>query len=320
MQGEVALGFRDGFVRLNRVPTHVITFGGWVREDMSRYDHKMLILVIPGNPGMIEFYKDFMETIYVTLGMRVPVWGISHSGHVKEPSGVTMPPLHGNETLYGLHAQIEHKISFVENFVPKDYSLILVGHSIGCYISMELMSSVVGAQVSKSVLLFPTIERLALSPQGRWAKQLLNYFQPFAIALLFVLSYLSTRVQYKIVEWYFQNGEGTVPDCALRASMNIFDVSCTRKWMFMAKQEMVIVREPDIENIARHLDDLVFYYGTNDHWCPVAYYEELIERFPDGDIRLCDRGYDHAFVLRSGRDVGSMVAVWLKDMLLEGPE
>lgn len=36
---------------------------------------------------MIEYYECFMKKLYSNLGERVPVWGISHAGHVQPPTG-----------------------------------------------------------------------------------------------------------------------------------------------------------------------------------------------------------------------------------------
>lgn len=60
---------------------------------------------------------------------------------------------------------------------------------------------------------------------------------------------------------------------------------------------------------------LIFYYGAADHWCPVQYYQDLRQDFPGGDLRLCDRGFRHAFVLDAGSDVAKMVVGWIRDDL-----
>lgn len=41
--------------------------------------------------------------------------------------------------VFGLDGQIEHKLRFLRKHVPRETSLILVGHSIGCYIILEMM-------------------------------------------------------------------------------------------------------------------------------------------------------------------------------------
>lgn len=60
---------------------------------------------------------------------------------------------------------------------------------------------------------------------------------------------------------------------------------------------------------------LTFYYGAADAWCPVQYYEEMKTEFPEGDIRLCEKGIRHAFVLEASKEVAEMVVDWLQDDL-----
>ncbi|KAL0170216.1 hypothetical protein M9458_034812, partial [Cirrhinus mrigala] len=43
------------------------------------------------------------------------------------------------EDVFGLDGQIEHKLAFLRKHVPRDTNLLLIGHSIGCYIILEMM-------------------------------------------------------------------------------------------------------------------------------------------------------------------------------------
>ncbi|KAF4801134.1 hypothetical protein TURU_037679 [Turdus rufiventris] len=60
---------------------------------------------------------------------------------------------------------------------------------------------------------------------------------------------------------------------------------------------------------------LIFYYGTGDRWCPQHYYDEIKMDFPDGDIRLCEKGLRHAFVLDASKEMAAMITDWLQDDL-----
>ena len=39
------------------------------------------------------------------------------------------------------------------------------------------------------------------------------------------------------------------------------------------------------------------------------------EKFPDGEIYLCERKFKHAFVLESSEEVAEMVASWIQDVI-----
>ena len=50
------------------------------------------VFIIPGNPGVADYYDEFMKTLH---GLTyTPVWAVSHAGHVLPPEG-------GNQQLYG---------------------------------------------------------------------------------------------------------------------------------------------------------------------------------------------------------------------------
>jgi len=70
--------------------------------------------------------------------------------------------------------------------------------------------------------------------------------------------------------------------------------------------------------IEQNLKKLIYYYGATDHLAPVTYYEDMKEKFPDGEIYLCGRKFKHAFVLESSEEVAKMVAPWIKEMIVQG--
>lgn len=57
---------------------------------------------------------------------------------------------------------------------------------------------------------------------------------------------------------------------------------------------------------------IIFYYGPTDHWCPVQYYYDIRKDFPHGDLRLCEKGFRHAFVLDAGSNVAKIVVDWIR--------
>jgi hypothetical protein len=42
------------------------------------------VLVIPGNPGIVAFYKDFVEELYENLGGQASITAIGHISHSKK--------------------------------------------------------------------------------------------------------------------------------------------------------------------------------------------------------------------------------------------
>ncbi|KAK4321396.1 hypothetical protein Pmani_007786 [Petrolisthes manimaculis] len=101
-------------------PTEVLTLGQTLSENPSN-----LILIIPGNPGVASYYTNFMETIYDGMGKTHSVWVVSHAGHCRFPHLSLLP----GET-YSLKQQMDHKIAFLEDYLPQGANITLVGHSI----------------------------------------------------------------------------------------------------------------------------------------------------------------------------------------------
>ncbi|KAB7499046.1 Lipid droplet-associated hydrolase [Armadillidium nasatum] len=94
---------------------------------------KELILIIPGNPGIVQYYVKFVDELFKELGGSIPVWAISHSCH-------SSMYLDKNDISCGpLDLEIEHKLRFLELKIPQDWTITLVGHSIGCYMILSLL-------------------------------------------------------------------------------------------------------------------------------------------------------------------------------------
>lgn len=212
-----------------------------------------------------------------------------------------------------LDGQIEHKLAFITEHIPSDVKLVLIGHSIGCYMILKLLENLNPQQVLRCFMLFPTIERMAISPKGQVATPMLKYLRWMGTIIVQCLSYLSPHLQYRMILWYFRNM--TVPDCIYNASMSLFDPFCVSNVMYMANIEMQAVKQLDTGLIQKHLPKLSFYYGSDDHWCPKTYYYEFVEKFPHADTRLCTDDHDHAFVLEGSQQMADILSSWVKNDL-----
>ncbi|KAF9597671.1 hypothetical protein IFM89_020551 [Coptis chinensis] len=90
------------------------------------------VLVIPGNPGVVSFYKEFVERVYEMLEGCASVTAIGHIGHTRKNWEC--------RRLFSLQDQIDHKVDYIKHeFQNTEIPLLLVGHSIGSYISLEVL-------------------------------------------------------------------------------------------------------------------------------------------------------------------------------------
>ncbi|KAM9842635.1 lipid droplet-associated hydrolase [Aulostomus maculatus] len=274
----------------------------------------VLFLIIPGNPGVVGFYRTFMLTLHSMFGHRHPVWAVSHAGHCAPPDAMDMledasSPAY--QDVLGLDGQIEHKLAFLRSHVPRETGLVLVGHSIGCYIILEMMRRDPGLKVLKAVMLFPTIERMAVTPQGKVMTPVLCHMRYVAYLPVFLLSLLPERLKHGLVKMVL----GAIPSLDLSVvppTVGLLSGDCAANAMYMGGQEMREVLQRDDRTIKKNLEKLLFYYGATDHWCPVQYYHDIKQDFPTGDFRLCENGFRHAFVLDAGGEVAKMVSEWIR--------
>ncbi|XP_055491367.1 lipid droplet-associated hydrolase isoform X4 [Leucoraja erinacea] len=252
-----------------------------------------------------------MQILYKILIPKYPIWAISHAGHCIPPEDMEMMEDTELADVFGLNGQIEHKLDFLRKKVPKDTKLVLIGHSIGCHMILEMMKQEPELQVLKAILLFPTIERMAESPQGKVLTPILRNLRFLVYVPIYFLSFLPGSVKASLVRWALQSLQ-PLDEATVSASLNLFSVDCAANAMYMGSQEMLQVVQRDDSTIKQFLDKLIFYYGSNDHWCPVAYYEDMKKSFPEGTILLCQKGIRHAFVLDANVEIAQLVIEWLK--------
>ena len=59
----------------------------------------MKIILIPGCPGLIQFYDEFLEELYKLTKGKIDILGFSHANHFENASPIT----------FSLDQQIHHK-------------------------------------------------------------------------------------------------------------------------------------------------------------------------------------------------------------------
>lgn len=304
---------REGFVNVNGVSTHVITWGGWV-EDTLNTDHKEIVLLITGNPGLAGYYTTFLTRLQSRLG--VPVWAVSLAGHVLPPTSKhSLPPLRQNPELYNLKGQIEHKIAFIEKYIPQDVKIILIGHSIGAKMILEVLkNSDTRSRVMRAYLLFPTIERMAESANGKLMTGVIKHIVPVIIFLVWVFTFLPVLVKKFLLYAHFILRR--IPTYHVAPTMKLMNPTVLENIFFLAMDEMEKVKELDDESLRDVNDLLLLYYGTTDGWVPLKYWKDMAQNHPEVKCVVCEKKIDHAFVLRYSHEMADI----LSDLIQEHKE
>ncbi|XP_074050963.1 lipid droplet-associated hydrolase [Macrotis lagotis] len=319
MKDDVPL--HNEFLVCGGIVTHVVKCGPW-SDLFNIKDHnspQLLFLIVPGNPGLPAFYSDFAKALYLNLKKQYPVWVINHAGHVAAPSGFKMeeeslkdPSPSTVEDPFGLDGQVEHKLAFLRGCVPANVKLVLIGHSVGTYILLEMLKRVPQLPVLRSLLLFPTIERIANTPNGNVMTPILCWFRYFLYLLIYIVLCLTPTKVINMVTSVFLQKLKVKSEVVSRYIKNSLNINCIANAMYLGAQEMKTILERDNHTIQKHLKKLTFYYGASDRWCPVRFYEDIKKDFPNGDIRLCEKGICHAFIISSSEEVAAMIPGWLE--------
>ncbi|KAM4867993.1 lipid droplet-associated hydrolase isoform 1-T3 [Thomomys bottae] len=310
----------EEFVLCGGVETQVLKCGPWTDlcNEQSIDRPKLLIVIIPGNPGFAFFYVPFAKALHTLTNRCFPVWIISHAGHVLPHSNKTIlsspedPNAQEIKDIYGLDGQVEHKLAFLKTHVPKEMKLVLIGHSIGSYFALEILKRAPELPVFHTFLLFPTIERMSESPNGKFATPLLCWLR----YIFYVPGYLVLKLCPEMIRTLFI--KMTLHLMNMKSELlpqGILHPFCLANAAYLGAQEMMQVVKRDDETIKENLSKLTFYYGTVDGWCPVKYYEDIKKDFPEGDIRLCEKKIPHAFILDFSQEVAVIICDWLKDNL-----
>lgn len=222
-----------------------------------------------------------------------------------------VPPLDGNEEEYSLNAQVLHKMNFINTYVPDGTKIHLIGHSIGAWMVLEMLKSpFLRKRVVQCYLLFPTIERLAVSPKGWLFNNIILPFSPILKVLVQCFNKLSVSKRSRLIQWYFWL-KG-IPYYYVDTVLKFLTPPVIEKVLFLAKNEMKIVRELNHEVIKECFPLLQLYYGANDEWVPTKYFEDLKQKYPKINAVMDTEKIDHSFVLNNSIEMADIVGQFIK--------
>lgn len=72
---------------------------------------------------------------------------------------------------------IQLQKEFIKKYVPEDAKLHLIGHSIGSWMVLNILKdNFISKRVTKCYLLFPTIEHMAKTRNGRFFTRVVSSF------------------------------------------------------------------------------------------------------------------------------------------------
>lgn len=261
-----------------------------------------------------------------------PVIGISHTGHLYDDSEQikTWEPVNVVD-------QVEHKVKFIEkhlfndpdlnnNYSERDTELILIGHSVGCYVILETLTALnksIKCQVKKSILLFPTIERMSETPNGKVLTFATRFFRWFIYLVAYLSAMLPKSIHDPLVNVLFtkRHSDKDMVDNAHGVVLGMSKTfACVRSCFHMGHDEMKNVKKLNRSAVEANLGELVFYYGKTDKWCPIDYYHDMktyvgsLDKHNPDHLVLDNHGLEHAFVLykKQCSIISNMIKKWIE--------
>jgi pimeloyl-ACP methyl ester carboxylesterase len=280
-----------------------VVFYPTVEADTTK--ENVLVLVLPGNPGLPFFYLPLMQQLIEKHGRRHEIRALSHAGHF-------MPWKNGGRA-FSLQEQLEHKAFYLQQRLRDDPTLrlVVIGHSIGSFFVLDIARRF-PQHIAKLVLMQPTIMHMALSPKGKQMMPLFNHYER-GVALVGAVEYL---VPTGLRRWIVRRVLGPETSESLQlASLCLVSSSVMRNVLGMAADEMKQVTDLDEELIKQHEDKLLFVYSTVDEWVPAEFMQDYQLRFPNAQHRVVPQA--HAFMMEQNgtRDMAAHISQWVGDVM-----
>ena len=232
------------FVDVHGIPTHVYcrhaksANSPFIWSSREALEWRTFIF-----PSLIAFSSSTEAAVRCVIGQA------GHSpGVAKEKTG------NNGRDWYSLEDQVEHKLAFLERYARDRNSLYLIGHSIGCYMLLQMRDKLAEDRVKRVILLFPTIERMAETPNGIRQAPLFSTLRPLFIAICWLLSLLPLSLKTFLLN-HSSRLSSSPPDQRPHFIQAILNLT-TASWyniLCMAHQEMTEVSVLPVDTIRAHL-------------------------------------------------------------------
>ncbi|KAF2367426.1 Lipid droplet-associated hydrolase [Trinorchestia longiramus] len=297
----------------------------WLTIEPVDRQPEEIVLFLPGNPSLMNFYKQFCRELFRELGGTKAVWSITMgdqaaTGHsFKETVSLAPTP--------SLEKQLKHKAKFIDQYIPDGIKVSIIAYSISCYLLLALvkkkdvsignLEDSAGAKLIDSLyFIFPVIERMRDTPLGRIILPALWYFTWLILAAAFIALLFPNKIKFPIIKRILTSSTGTPPqDQFVTGVIEMIHPVMLKRVLNTLQEEIENVKELDIATIEHNRQKMVFYYGSYDGFCPKKYLFELRERVPDVNAYLCKDSLHHVYVTHTSGQMAHIMG-----NIMEGSE
>lgn len=288
---------------------------------------RALIYFICGNPGLINFYDDYLGILAqqiraspVTRAYDIygrDLYGFDDDDHA--PFAKENPPLDLEAQIKGAYQDV------VQKAAGEDYEfVVLMGHSVGAYIATEIMhrhmkdgNRTAGEiDLRHGILLFPTLTHIAKSPSGKHMS-LLQHIPLLNTNFHLVAKGLLSLFSQSTICWVVENVMGFSTQAAGVVSRWLKSRDGVWQAVHLGQSEMATIREDvweaELWDIVHGEDGkgdgkrgppkFFMFYAKHDHWVANKLRDEFIDSRQESGARMViDEGdIPHAFCTRESK-------------------
>lgn len=250
-------------------------------ENMENPDE--LIIIVPGNPGIPEFYMYFADQINKKFQKPVVIVGLA--GH-----SLSQPYWFG----LSLKEQILHFKRLMDKLkdLYPNIKISLIGHSIGGYVCLNLCKY---HDFEKIYLLFPTLSYMVKSSNGKQPfYHLVCMFRYVINIFFFCMEFVPLFLMNPIIN-LLEVLEPSIHEFHEMLIPQLIQFRLLNNVFTLLRWELNEVLEMQHELIEQNLNCLNFYYASSDHWIPDEVPSEMKQLYPK-NVTIDTNGTKHAFV------------------------
>ncbi|KAK0724116.1 hypothetical protein B0H67DRAFT_100002 [Lasiosphaeris hirsuta] len=319
---------------------------------------KFMIYILPGNPGLISFYEPFaialallLQRSSVAKNASIRICGKSLRGFETGATGATdrneqtTGPVSLAETI--LRTEADLMALATSTSTPSAVSaspvrIILVGHSVGAYILLELLRRHrcgAGANVHNPVdivggiLVFPTVTHIARSRAG-WILTPLLSIWGFAAIVGVLVNIVFFLLPFSFVYWLVRIVARFPASAATTVTHFLKSRHGVRQTCWLGKEEMRLITEDkwneDVWGNGSPQDPTLYmYFGQNDPFVPNDARDKLIVahgNIPGQETSQESRAFidiykiPHSWCIEHSDTIAEKVTPWVEKIISRYPQ
>lgn len=312
------------------------------KDTSSKAIKHLLIIFVPGNPGLLGLYHDFLSALLTNLKdqSNVTILGLSHNNFINVNSTIkntTTTNIHDSDLNFieksivksytnephHIELQVLNKILILKKLLNvnlKDVSLMFIGHSIGCHVILRLMQEkVISESLISSILVHPALDNIAKTQKGQSISYLFTYKLDTLIKVLAYILDALVPVSIKTIATKYYCPKEMVERCSdivLNSFQSLGSPKNLVALMQMAKSEFEYIKNSDVNYMIKdHVDKIKIIYSINDGWVDEDCKISLKDNYPS--IATEELPTIHAFIMEPSTttEYASKISIYLREAI-----